>query len=117
MTAFFAATTALVENDFKRIIAFSTSSQLGWYDICMRFSALLFKLGAAPNHMWIADVYEGSPTIVSLIFAAVSKLAVSIVSFLSFRYFFHVFWEDFFVHRINHPQITKNSLLKKVAKM
>ena len=35
--------------------------------------SVLFKLGAAPYHMWIADVYEGSPTIVSLIFAVVPK--------------------------------------------
>jgi NADH-quinone oxidoreductase subunit N len=27
--------------------------------------ALLFKLAAAPFHMWAPDVYEGSPTIVT----------------------------------------------------
>ena len=63
-------------------------------------SALLFKLGAAPYHMWIADVYERAPTIVSLIFAVVPKIAVFIVilrlSFLSFCFFFPLFWEDFF---------------------
>ena len=30
MTAFFAATTALVQNDLKRVIAYSTCSQLGY---------------------------------------------------------------------------------------
>ena len=47
-----------------------------------------------------SHVYEGAPTIVSLIFAVVPKIAVSIVilrlSFLSFWSFFPVFWEDFF---------------------
>ena len=63
-------------------------------------SVLLFKLGAAPYHMWIADVYEGAPTIVSVIFAVVPKIVVFIVilrlSFLRFWSFFPVFWEDFF---------------------
>lgn len=67
--------------------------------ICV-VSALLFKLGAAPYHMWIADVYEGAPTLVSLIFAVVPKVAFFVVvmrlSYTSFWSFFPVFWEDFF---------------------
>jgi len=38
--------------------------------------SFLFKLGAAPFHIWIIDVYEGSPTIVSLFFACVPKLTL-----------------------------------------
>nr|YP_009992160.1 NADH dehydrogenase subunit 2 [Sargassum patens]QNN85657.1 NADH dehydrogenase subunit 2 [Sargassum patens] len=67
--------------------------------ICL-ISALLFKLGSAPYHMWIADVYEGAPTIVSLIFASVPKLAIFVVIlrlvYTSFWCLFPVFWEDFF---------------------
>jgi len=67
--------------------------------ICI-VSALLFKLGAAPYHMWIADVYEGAPTLVSLIFAVVPKVAFFVVvlrlSFTSFWSLFPTFWEDFF---------------------
>ena len=37
--------------------------------------ALLFKLAAAPFHMWAPDVYEGSPTIVTAFFAIVPKIA------------------------------------------
>lgn len=37
---------------------------------------LLFKLTAAPFHMWAPDVYEGSPTPVTAYFAIVPKLAV-----------------------------------------
>ena len=39
-------------------------------------TALLFKLAAAPFHMWAPDVYEGSPTIVTGLFAIVPKLAI-----------------------------------------
>lgn len=37
---------------------------------------LLFKLTAAPFHMWAPDVYEGAPTPVTAYFAIVPKLAV-----------------------------------------
>jgi len=35
----------------------------------------VFKLGAAPFHMWLPDVYEGAPTAVTLYLAAAPKLA------------------------------------------
>jgi NADH-quinone oxidoreductase subunit N len=37
--------------------------------------ALLFKLGAAPFHMWVPDVYDGSPTYVTAYFAILPKIA------------------------------------------
>jgi NADH-quinone oxidoreductase subunit N len=42
------------------------------------FIALLFKLAAAPFHMWLPDVYEGSPTNVTAFFAIVPKIAIFI---------------------------------------
>ena len=37
---------------------------------------LLFKLTAAPFHMWAPDVYEGAPTPITAFFALVPKLAL-----------------------------------------
>jgi len=37
--------------------------------------AILFKLTAAPFHMWAPDVYEGSPTPVTVFFSIVPKVA------------------------------------------
>ena len=37
---------------------------------------LAFKLGLAPFHMWVPDVYEGAPTSVTLLIATVPKLAI-----------------------------------------
>ena len=70
MTAFFAATTALVQNDLKRVIAYSTCSQLGYmifacglsnYSVAIFhlanhafFKALLF-LGAGSIHTYTPD--------------------------------------------------------------
>lgn len=38
--------------------------------------AIFFKLGAAPFHMWLPDVYEGVPTIVTAIYSIVPKIAL-----------------------------------------
>jgi NADH-quinone oxidoreductase subunit N len=40
-----------------------------------------FKLGAAPFHMWIPDVYHGAPTPVTLIIGSAPKLAAFAVAF------------------------------------
>jgi NADH-quinone oxidoreductase subunit N len=42
---------------------------------------LLFKLGAVPFHMWVPDVYEGSPTVVTAYLASATKIAVFVILF------------------------------------
>ena len=46
---------------------------------------LAFKISAVPFHMWAPDVYEGSPTSVTLFFAIVPKIAALCV-FIRFLY-------------------------------
>jgi NADH-quinone oxidoreductase subunit N len=59
-------------------VAVSNSSEL---DIGMVFAlvfvlvALMFKLGAVPFHMWVPDVYQGSPTAVTVFLGTAPKLA------------------------------------------
>ena len=38
-------------------------------------AGLAFKFGAVPFHMWVPDVYEGSPTATTLLIASAPKLA------------------------------------------
>ncbi len=38
-------------------------------------AGLAFKLGAVPFHMWVPDVYQGSPTAVTLLLGGAPKLA------------------------------------------
>ena len=38
-------------------------------------AGLAFKLGVAPFHMWVPDVYQGAPTAVTLMIAGAPKLA------------------------------------------
>lgn len=42
-------------------------------------SGLFFKLGLVPFHYWIADVYEGSPLIVTYIFSVLPKISILLV--------------------------------------
>ncbi len=44
--------------------------------LVMILSAIAFKLGIVPFHMWIADVYEGAPLSVTAYLSCVPKLAV-----------------------------------------
>lgn len=39
-------------------------------------SALLFKIGIAPFHVWLCDVYEGSITSLTLLFASIPKIVL-----------------------------------------
>nr|YP_009138137.1 NADH dehydrogenase subunit 2 [Calliarthron tuberculosum]AKG26274.1 NADH dehydrogenase subunit 2 [Calliarthron tuberculosum] len=63
-------------------------------------SALLFKLTAAPFHMWAPDVYEGSPTSTTAFFAIFPKLVIITlllrIFFLSFHDFFST-WKYLFL--------------------
>jgi NADH-quinone oxidoreductase subunit N len=38
-------------------------------------AGIAFKLGAAPFHMWVPDVYHGAPTAITLFIASATKLA------------------------------------------
>lgn len=53
---------------------------------------VLFKLGVVPFHFWLPDVYEGSPTIVTALFAILTKFSF-LVLFVKLYYF--VFWGIF----------------------
>jgi NADH-quinone oxidoreductase subunit N len=44
-------------------------------------AGLGFKLGAAPFHMWVPDVYHGAPTPVTLLIASAPKIAAFAVTF------------------------------------
>lgn len=45
------------------------------FGLVFLLAGLIFKIGAAPFHMWIPDVYHGAPTAVTLYIATAPKLA------------------------------------------
>ncbi len=67
------------------------SSQLNSNEYVLTFGivfilvGLAFKISAVPFHMWAPDVYEGSPTTVTLFFTMVPKIAALTV-FIRFLY-------------------------------
>ena len=62
------------------------STQVGLtFGIVFILVGLAFKISAVPFHMWAPDVYEGSPTSVTLFFAVVPKVAALTV-FIRFLY-------------------------------
>jgi proton-translocating NADH-quinone oxidoreductase chain N len=55
-------------------------------------SAILFKMAAAPLHMWSPDVYEGAPTAVSAFFAIVPKIAIFSLIMKLLMFSLYDFW-------------------------
>jgi NADH-quinone oxidoreductase subunit N len=45
------------------------------FGVVFLVAGLAFKLGAAPFHMWVPDVYQGAPTAVTLLLGGAPKLA------------------------------------------
>ncbi len=61
------------------------------FEISIAFLAVgfLFKLAAAPFHMWSPDVYEGAPTNSTALFAIVPKLAIFVLFIRLFHFSFY----------------------------
>ncbi len=68
------------------VLNFSTlsASPFFWIGIGLLIVGLAFKVGAVPFHMWIPDVYQGSPTTVSGFMATGAKAAAFAVFVLLF---------------------------------
>ncbi len=48
------------------------------YGFILVLAGLFFKLGIVPFHFWVADIYEGSPTIITYFIAVITKLPILI---------------------------------------
>lgn len=65
-------------NSLQNLLASNSSSNIAIgviIGIVMVLIGLFFKVSAAPFHMWTPDVYQGSPTIVTTLFASIAKVA------------------------------------------
>jgi NADH-quinone oxidoreductase subunit N len=60
---------------FEKIAAGRINRDVLVFGVVFVVAGLAFKLGAAPFHMWVPDVYQGAPTAVTLLIGAAPKLA------------------------------------------
>ena len=60
---------------FKAVNSGQIRHQVLVFGVVFIVAGLAFKLGAVPFHMWEPDVYEGAPTVVTLLIAGAPKLA------------------------------------------
>ena len=76
MSMIYGATGSL---DVSKIAATVSSSRgidpLIVFGLVFTVSGLAFKLGVAPFHMWVPDVYQGAPTAMTLFIGSAPKLA------------------------------------------
>ena len=56
--------------------------------------SLFFKLALAPFHVWVIDIYEGSPSSSTFFFAVVSKLSIFILLLRICHYGFYGFLDN-----------------------
>ncbi|HXM81299.1 MAG TPA: NADH-quinone oxidoreductase subunit NuoN [Burkholderiales bacterium] len=56
-------------------IAATTDRSFLVFGLVFMVAGIAFKVGAAPFHMWIPDVYQGAPTAVTLVIGSAPKLA------------------------------------------
>ena len=72
--------------NFNQILYNSSQEQYGLtFGMVFILVGLAFKISAVPFHMWAPDVYEGSPTSVTIFFAILPKIAALTV-FIRFLY-------------------------------
>ena len=60
---------------FEVIAQGRVNGQVLVFGVVFIVAGLGFKLGVAPFHMWVPDVYQGSPTAVTLLIASAPKFA------------------------------------------
>jgi len=76
MSMIYGATGHLDLTEVSNVIAAGKAEKMALvFGIVFLVSGLAFKLGAVPFHMWVPDVYQGSPTAVTLILGGAPKLA------------------------------------------
>ncbi|RYF74443.1 MAG: NADH-quinone oxidoreductase subunit NuoN, partial [Comamonadaceae bacterium] len=64
-----------IDTVYKAIASRAVNHQVLVFGLVFIVAGLAFKLGAAPFHMWVPDVYQGAPTAVTLLIGAAPELA------------------------------------------
>ena len=57
------------------------NAQLLMAGMVFMVAGVAFKLGAAPFHMWLPDVYQGAPTPITMFIGAGPKVAAFVMAY------------------------------------
>ena len=78
----YGATGTLDLNEMSEVAAsVSANKTIFVFGIVFLVAGLAFKLGVVPVHMWVPDVYQGSPTAVTLLLGGAPKLAAFAITY------------------------------------
>ena len=81
-----------------RVLGYQTEiSKMVLLGFVLIVSSILFKIAAAPFHIWSPDVYQGAPTPATSFFAAIAKFA-SVIALIEIFRFLAAAWDN--VHQI-----------------
>ena len=75
MSMIYGATGTLDLNVIRMMVPMTPHHGLLVFGLVFLIVGIAFKFGAAPFHMWLPDVYEGSPTAVTVFIGSAPKLA------------------------------------------
>jgi len=78
---------------FDDMVSLLTGTPLQILALVFFFSGLAFKISLVPFHLWTADVYEGSPTLVTSYLSVISKSAAAFILLIIFTKVFSVMIE------------------------
>ncbi len=79
MSIIFGVTNSLDLSQINQAIATSDSRLALSFGLVFIILGIAFKLGAVPFHMWMPDVYHGSPTAVTIYIATAPKIAAFVM--------------------------------------
>ncbi len=75
MSMIYGATGTLQIDEISAAIGQSQNTLLVVFGLVFVLVGVSFKLGAAPFHMWVPDVYQGAPTATTLFISSAPKIA------------------------------------------
>jgi NADH-quinone oxidoreductase subunit N len=76
MSILYGLSGSLILSDIAAAVTNTGSADIGMvFALVFVLVSLMFKLGAVPFHMWVPDVYQGSPTAVTVFLGTAPKIA------------------------------------------
>ncbi len=82
MSMVYGGTGSLDLGEISRAFAeVNTNRKVLVFGVVFIVAGMAFKLGAVPFHMWVPDVYQGTPTAATLLIAGAPKLAAFAIAF------------------------------------